>query len=119
NKWSFPAAMLVGSGGYLTIQVQCLSPTQYLGMAEGDLFVVASQGSFLANYLRGLAGIWLQAMVLTAIGVWAGTFLSWPVALLIPVFFFAAGEIFFPVLNQLATGQLVGGGPFESMIRMV
>ncbi|QDV38577.1 ABC transporter permease [Tautonia plasticadhaerens] len=119
NKWSFPAQKLVGSQGYLTIQVQCLSPTQYLGMAEGDLFVVASQGSFLVNYMRGLAGIWLQAMVLTAIGVWAGTFLSWPVALLITVFFFAAGEIFFPILNQLATGQMVGGGPFESMIRMI
>ncbi|RUL87546.1 hypothetical protein [Tautonia sociabilis] len=119
NKWAFPASMLVGSQGYLTIQVQCLSPTQYLGMAEGDLFLVASQGSFLANYMKGLAGIWLQAMVLTAIGVWAGTFLSWPVALLITVFFFAAGEIFFPILNQLATGQMIGGGPFESMIRMV
>jgi hypothetical protein len=119
NKWSFPAAMLVGSQGYLTLQVQCLSPTQYLGMAEGDLFIVASQGSFLTNYMKGLAGIWLQAMVLTAIGVWAGTFLSWPVALLITVFFFAAGEIFFPILNQLASGQMVGGGPFESMIRMI
>ncbi|MEW4571165.1 hypothetical protein AB1L88_25115 [Tautonia sp. JC769] len=119
NKWSFPASMLVGSRGYLTIQVQCLSPTQYLGMAENDLFIVASQGSFLANYLKGLAGIWLQAMVLTAIGVWAGTFLSWPVALLITVFFFVAGEIFFPILSQLASGQLTGGGPFESMIRMI
>jgi hypothetical protein len=119
NKWSFPASMLVGSRGYLTIQVQCLSPTQYLGMAENDLFIVASQGSFLVNYLKGLAGIWLQAMVLTAIGVWAGTFLSWPVALLITVFFFVAGEVFFPILSQLASGQLTGGGPFESLIRML
>ena len=44
-------------------------------------------------------------MVLTAIGVFAGTFLSWPVALLITVFFFVAGEVFFPILNQLAAGR--------------
>ena len=119
NSWSFPASMLVGSRGYLTLEVQCLSPTQYLGMAEGDLFIVADQGSFTVNFLKGLLGIWLQAMVLTAIGVWAGTFLSWPVALLITVFFFVAGQLFFPVLDQLAAGQLVGGGPFESMIRML
>ena len=119
NSWSFPAAMLVGSRGYLTLEVQCLSPTQYLGMAEGDLFIVADQGSFTVNFMKGLLGIWLQAMVLTAIGVWAGTFLSWPVALLITVFFFVAGQLFFPVLDQLAAGQLVGGGPFESMIRML
>jgi hypothetical protein len=119
NKWQFPASVLVGSRGYLNLEVQCLSPTQYLGIAESDLFVVANQGSFWANYLKGMLGIWLQAMVLTAIGVWAGTFLSWPVALLTTVFFFIAGEVLFPVLSALAANAMQGGGPFESMIRLV
>jgi hypothetical protein len=66
-----------------------------------------------------MLGIWLQAMVLTAIGVWAGTFLSWPVALLTTVFFFIAGEVLFPVLSALAANAMQGGGPFESMIRLV
>lgn len=119
NKATFPAAVLVGSRGYLAMEVQCLSPTQYLGMAEGDLFLVADQGSFAANYAKGLFGIWLQAMVLTAIGVWAGTFLSWPVALLTTFFFFSSGQVLFPVLRDLASNQMVGGGPFESLIRLV
>ena len=55
------------------------TPNQYLGMSTEDLYVLARQGRFWDNYLRGLFGIWLQAMVLTAIGVFAGTFLSWPV----------------------------------------
>ncbi len=42
--------------------------------------------------MKGLFGIWLQAMVLTAIGVFAGTFLSWPVALLFTIAFFVAGH---------------------------
>ena len=51
-------------------------------MAESDLYLLARSGNFGFNYMKGLFGVWLQAMVLTAIGVFAGTFLSWPVALL-------------------------------------
>ncbi len=119
NKWSFPSSILVGSRGFLTIEVSCISQTQYLGMAPDDLFIVANQGSFWANYAKGLFGIWLQAMVLTAIGLFAGTFLSWPVALLITLFFFVAGDLFYPILSQLGGGGVTGGGPFESIIRMV
>jgi hypothetical protein len=120
NKQSIPASLLVGSRGQLDVEVKCLSANQYLGMAEGDLFLLARQGSFWTNYLRGLMGVWLQAMVLTAIGVWAGTFLSWPVALLTTIFFFVAGNIGFSALQQFAlSAEMVGGGPFESLIRML
>ena len=68
--------------GDLKIEIRCISPTQYLGMAESDLYLLSSSGNFGFNYMKGLFGIWLQALVLTAIGVFAGTFLSWPVALL-------------------------------------
>ena len=77
-----PASILAGSGGALRIEIRCLSPTQYLGMSESDLYLLARSGNFGFNYMKGLFGVWLQAMVLTAIGVCAGTFLSWPVALL-------------------------------------
>lgn len=120
NQRTLPSSLLVGSRGQLTIEVRCLSPNQYLGMAEDDLFLVASQGSFWTNYVRGLLGIWLQALILTAIGVFAGTFLSWPVALLATVFFFVAGNVGFQGLQAMAlSSDLVGGGPFESLIRML
>jgi hypothetical protein len=103
----------------MRIEVQCISPTQYLGVSESDLFLVAEEGNFYWNFAKGMFGIWLQAMVLTAVGVWAGTFLSWPVALLMTLFFFISGEILFPILRDLAMNAQVGGGPFESLIRMV
>ena len=40
-------------------------------------------------------------MVLTAIGVFAGTFLSWPVALLTTIAFFVAGQVAFAFLRRL------------------
>jgi hypothetical protein len=120
DKLYFPASYLVGSNGNLKIEVQCQSATQYLGMAESDLYILASRGSFEVNYIKGLAGIWLQAMVLTAIGVFAGTFLSWPVALLTTIFFFLSGQVAFTFLEDFALQATpLGGGPFESLVRLV
>ncbi len=88
-------------------------------MAESDLYVLAYSGDFGTNYMKGLFGVWLQAMVLTAIGVFAGTFLSWPVALLTTIAFFVAGEVAFGFLLQFTQSSLLGGGPFESLIRLL
>jgi hypothetical protein len=119
DRQTVPARILVGSRGFLTIEVQCLTPNQYLGMAESDLYILSSQGRFWDNYLRGLFGIWLQALVLTTIGVFAGTFLSWPVALVKTLAFFVAGLAAVSTLQTIALQSLTGGGPFESLIRLL
>jgi len=119
NSVLLPSSILAGSGGALRIQVRCLTPTQYLGMAESDLYLLAYSGGFGLNYMKGLFGVWLQAMVLTAIGVCAGTFLSWPVALLTTIFFFVAGQFAFVFVFDLSRQAIMGGGPFESLIRIV
>ena len=69
--------------------------------------------------MKGLFGVWLQAMVLTAIGVFAGTFLSWPVALLTTIAFFVAGQVAFAFLVDFSRQAVLGGGPFESLIRLL
>ncbi len=38
-----------------------MSPTQYLGMAESDFYLLAESGNFGQNYMKGLFGIWLQS----------------------------------------------------------
>jgi len=113
------ASILAGSHGALKIEIHCMSPTQYLGMSESDLYLLSSSGGFGANYMKGLLGIWLQAMILTAIGVFAGTFLSWPVALLTTIAFFIAGQLAFGFLVDFTRQAILGGGPFESLIRLV
>jgi ABC-type transport system involved in multi-copper enzyme maturation permease subunit len=119
NRRPIPAKVLAGCAGALKIEIHCMSPTQYLGMAESDLYLLSSQGVFGVNLFKGLFGVWLQAMVLTAIGVFAGTFLSWPVALLTTVAFFIAGQIAFSFLVDFTRDAILGGGPFESLIRLV
>lgn len=119
NKQLLPASVLAGGQGNLKIEVRCISPTQYLGMAENDLFLLSKSGDFGTNFMKGLVGVWLQAMVLTAIGVFAGTFLSWPVALLATLAFFVAGQLAFTALLEFTRQSFLGGGPFESLIRLI
>jgi hypothetical protein len=111
--------ILAGSRGDLKVEIRCISPTQYLGMAESDLYLLSSSGNFGVNYMKGLFGIWLQALVLTAIGIFAGTFLSWPVALLTTIAFFIAGQLAFAFLVDFTRQAILGGGPFESLIRLL
>jgi uncharacterized small protein (DUF1192 family) len=119
NRVQLPPWILAGSGGALRIEILCINGTQYLGMAESDLYLLAREGNFGFNYMKGLFGVWLQAMVLTAIGVFAGSFLSWPVALLTTIAVFIAGQLAFEFLVDFSRQALLGGGPFESLIRIV
>jgi hypothetical protein len=88
-------------------------------MSESDLYVLVDSGRFGTNFMKGLFCVWLQAMVLTAIGVFAGTFLSWPVALLTTIAFVVAGQVAFNFLLNFSQQTLLGGGPFESLIRLL
>ncbi len=119
NKRTFKASYLVGSFGDLKVTVRCKSPTQYLGMAESDFYLLADEGNFGTNFFKGLFGIWLQSVVLATIGVFAGTFLSWPVALLFTIAFFVAGHAASSILGRFFLSTLEGGGPFESLIRLL
>ncbi len=119
NRQLIDPKILAGSLGELRIEVRCISATQYLGMSESDLYLLPSRGNFGANYMKGLLGIWLQALVLTAIGVFAGSFLSWPVALLTTIAFFFAGQLAYGFLVDFTRQAVLGGGPFESLIRLL
>jgi hypothetical protein len=54
-----------------------------ISVPSRDLAVLYRVGDFLPNYLRGMALILLQLMFLAAVGLLAGTFLSFPVACLV------------------------------------
>lgn len=101
----------------MMIVVKCESRTQYLGVAKHDLYLLASDGSFAWNFVKGAFGLWLRLCLVIAIAVAASTYLSGVIGWLVTLFLFAAG--FFQVFIQgLADGTSVGGGPAESLIRL-
>jgi hypothetical protein len=91
---------------------------QYFGAAQGDMYLRASDGYFLLNFAKGYFGIWLQMLLVIAIGVMFSTFLSGPVAMLATLGALVGG-FFNDFMFRLATGQTYGGGPAESVIRLL
>ncbi len=106
---------------YLTnameIWVQCLEPGQYFGAAEPDVYLRVANGSFVWNFCKAYFGLWLQMVLVAAYGVMFSTFLSTPVTLFATLFIMLGGY-FHGFLARMGMGQNLGGGPFESAIRM-
>ncbi|MEX2560652.1 MAG: hypothetical protein WD403_12095 [Pirellulales bacterium] len=104
--------------GELEIQLKCLERAQFFGMAQPDLYLLPREGLFWVNYVKGYVSIWLQMVLLTTIGVVWSTFLNGPVALLASLATLIGG-FFADFMQDLAANQVLGGGTFESLIRIV
>jgi hypothetical protein len=104
--------------GLLVIRAQCLTPTQFLGMAPHDLFFLAQQRSFSANFLKGAVGLWLKVLFLVAVAVAASTVLNGYVTILFTSMVYLIGY-YHEFLIQLIRGEVKGGGPVESFYRLI
>lgn len=104
--------------GELEVWLRCLEPSQYFGAGQPDLWLHASDATFTANFFKGYLGIWLQMVLVIGFGVMFSTFLSGPVAMLATVGAMIGG-FFSDFLTRLSQGAVLGGGPFEAIIRLV
>jgi len=104
--------------GRLDIMIKCAEPGQYLGMAQADLYIKAQEGSFRLNFVKGYAGIWMQMFLVICFGVMFSTILNGPVAMMTTLGALVLGFNRSFILD-VATGQAEGGGPMESVIRIL
>jgi hypothetical protein len=110
--------------GKVEVWLRCVAPAQYFGVAQGDMYLRGNDGFFTLNFIKGYIGIWLQMMLIIGMGVMFSTFLSGSVALLTTTGAMVGGLfhnfLYEVAYQQTATGgEVFGGGPFESMLRMV
>jgi hypothetical protein len=70
------------------------------------------------NFLKVYLTIWVQMVIVIAIGVTASTLLSGSVAMLFTVSFIVLG-FFRPFFVGVALGTEYGGGPVESFYRLI
>jgi hypothetical protein len=104
--------------GEVELWLRCLEGSQYFGAGQPDLWLHAYDASFTVNFLKGYVGIWLQMVLVIGFGVMFSTFLSGPVAMLATVGAMIGGMCI-DFLTRLSHGAVLGGGPFESIIRLV
>jgi hypothetical protein len=110
---------LVSDDGRLEVWLQCLQGQQYFGMAQADVYLrVHPDVPFWWNFVKGYLGIWLQMVLLIGIGVMFSTFLSAPVAL-IATLGSLVGGLSLVFMREVASGKIIGGGPFESLNRIL
>ncbi len=109
----------------LDLVLRCLSPSQYIGVAEADVYLKSSNGSYPLNFIKGYFGIWMQMVLVVGFGVMLSTFLSGPVAILATLGALVMGFFTENVVNLFTAViehnyKLVpGGGPIESLIRLI
>jgi hypothetical protein len=106
------------SDGEVEVWLKCLEGGQYFGAGQPDLYLLAHDAWFGANFFKGYVGIWLQMVLITGFGVMFSTFLSGPVAMLATGGVMLSG-FFKDALLELARGPKYGGGPFESFVRLI
>jgi len=104
--------------GELEVIIQCDASQQYFGFAQYDVYLRASDGSFLINFVKSYVSLWLQMALIVTFGVFFSTSVSGPVAMLATVGTFVMGRNTQFVLD-LSNRQIQGGGPLEAMWRLV
>lgn len=109
---------LVTEDGRIEVIVQCLDRGQYFGFAQADCFVQLPEGSPLWNFVKGFLSIWMQMVIVIAVAVLMSTFLSGPIAMVTAVTFILLG-FFRAFFVKVALGESYGGGPVESLVRLV
>lgn len=111
-------ADLVSKDGQIEVVVQCLDRAQYYGFAQPDCYVRLPDGNPLWNFVKAQASIWIQMVLVIAIGVTCSTLVNAPVAMMFTISFITLG-FFRGFFVDVAVGKQVGGGPLESLYRIV
>jgi ABC-type transport system involved in multi-copper enzyme maturation permease subunit len=109
---------LVTKDGRVEVIVQCLDHAQYFGFAQPDAYIRLPDGSPLWNFIKAHISIWVQMVIVIAIGVTLSTFVNGPVAMMFTLSFIVLG-FFREFFMNVAIGKQVGGGPLESLYRLV
>jgi hypothetical protein len=102
----------------IQVFVKCETGGQYLGVARYDFYILAHERSFAWNFVKGAAGLWLRLCIVLAVAVTCSTYLSGVVSFVATMFLYLAG-FFQEYVRSLAENTAPGGGPFESLIRLV
>jgi hypothetical protein len=110
----------VTSQKMLFVEVACLDREQYIGMARPDLFIRMPDRPFWVGYSKAVLGIGFVVVLVSMIGVAASSIVKGPIATILTfILYLLSGKKSHDFMDQLASGELKGGGFLESIYRLV
>jgi ABC-type transport system involved in multi-copper enzyme maturation permease subunit len=77
-------AEAVGEGNF-DVHIKNLTNGNYIGLLGTSLTAVASEQSFDWNLFKSLLILWLMSLLVVIIAIFASTFLSWPIAIVLTI----------------------------------
>jgi len=103
----------------LTLVVRLEDPSQLLGVAKYDLYLLEDEGkeNFWKNFFKGAVGTWFNLCLVIVLGVTFSTYLSGIIGLLLTMVLYLGG-IFVSFVKDVASGSTSGGGPLEAFVRI-
>ncbi len=103
----------------LTLVVRLEDPSQLLGVAKYDLYLLEDEGkeSFWKNFFKGAVGTWFNLCLVIVLGVTFSTYLSGIISWLLTMVLYLGG-IFVSFVKDVASGSTSGGGPLEAFVRI-
>ncbi len=112
--------------GKLTVEAECLSSAQFLGMARPDLFIRLPDRPFASSYFKSVAIIGLMMVMVIVLGVMSGCFVKGPVATILTAFVVIVGRWAHGFLIAVVTGRaqhnpdlpFQGAGFFDGLYRI-
>ena len=113
---------LVDENGQMKIVIRCLDRSQYLGVTQSGVYLRPQENPFWWNLSKAYMSIWLQMTMVIAFGVMFSTFLSGPVAMIATfacVLLGFSAEQIYDTRHYIDSGIERGGGPIESMVRIL
>ena len=113
---------LISDDGRMELVIRCVDRGQYLGMTQSGVYLKPGENSFAWNLTKAYLSIWLQMTMIIAFGVMFSTFLSGPVAMVataVCVLLGFSAERVYDTRHYIDVGISRGGGPIESLIRLV
>jgi len=108
----------VSSDGKVEIWLRCLDNQQFVGAGFYDLYLRESDAPVMPNFFKGYFGIWMQMLMIICFGVLLSTFLGGPVTM-VSLFGIMVAGFSRRLLLSVALGENLGGGAFESFMRMM
>ncbi len=113
---------LVDENGQMKVIIRCLDRSQYLGVTRSGVYLRPDENPFWWNLTKAYLSIWLQMTMVIAFGVMFSTFLSGPVAMVatfVCVLLGFSAEQVYDTRHYIDAGISRGGGPIESMVRLL
>ncbi|MGL6195711.1 MAG: hypothetical protein ACRC2T_12920, partial [Thermoguttaceae bacterium] len=106
------------SKGHTELWLRCGESQQYIGVAQADLYLRATDANVPFNFVKGFFGIWQQMLLVIAFGVLFSTFLSGPVTMVATLGIMITG-FFKQMLLNIGLLEFLGGGPVEALVRII